>query len=94
VVKEKAGESNDISNWISPSLVSINKKNSKRISPYLETELWEKKELMNIIKYELYKRNKASLSLFWDLNARPHEITLLKNQKFDSEKNMEREKFS
>jgi hypothetical protein len=49
---------------------------------------------MNIIKYELYKRNKASLSLFWDLNARPHEITLLKNQKFDSEKNMEREKFS
>ena len=27
---------------------------------------------------KLYKRNKAILSLLWDLNARPHEVTLLK----------------
>jgi integrase/recombinase XerD len=31
-----------------------------------------------IIKYEQYKRNKAAISLMWDMNARPHEITLLK----------------
>lgn len=33
---------------------------------------------MTIIKYDPYKRNKAILSLLWDLNARPHELTLLK----------------
>lgn len=29
-------------------------------------------------QYEPYKRNKAILSLLWDLDARPHEVTLLK----------------
>jgi hypothetical protein len=48
------------------------------LSPYVENELWQKEELLYIIKYESYKRNKAILSLLWDLNARPHEITLLK----------------
>jgi hypothetical protein len=33
---------------------------------------------LTIIKYEQYKRNKAAISLMWDMNARPHEITLLK----------------
>jgi len=40
--------------------------------------LWELDELLLIIKYEPFKRNKAALALFWDLNARNHEITLLK----------------
>lgn len=53
-------------------------KKTKRISPYLETELWEKQDLLTVIKYEPYKRNKAILALLWDLDARPHEITLLK----------------
>ncbi len=48
------------------------------MSPYVENELWQKEELLSIIKYESFKRNKAILSLMWDLNARPHEITLLK----------------
>ena len=48
------------------------------MSPYVENELWQKDELLSIIKYEPFKRNKAVLSLMWDLNARPHEITLLK----------------
>jgi hypothetical protein len=64
--------------WKTASFLRIKEKRSKRISPYLETELWEKEELLNIIKYEPYKRNKAILSLLWDLDARPHEITLLK----------------
>ena len=53
-------------------------KRTKRLSPYLETEIWDKDELATIIKYDPYKRNKAILSLLWDLDARPHEITLLK----------------
>ena len=44
----------------------------------METELWEKQDLLTVIKYEPYKRNKAILALLWDLDARPHEITLLK----------------
>jgi integrase/recombinase XerD len=61
VVKEKAGEPNNFSDWIMLSFVSIKKKNTRRISIYLRTELWEKEELINIIKYEPHKRNKTIL---------------------------------
>ncbi len=47
------------SDWTTPSFVKIKEKKSKRISPYLETEIWEKGELQAIIKYEQFKRNKA-----------------------------------
>ena len=68
------------SDWETPDFVKIKKKKSKRISPYLESELWEKEELLTIIKYESHKRNKAIISLLWDLDARPHEVTLLKTK--------------
>jgi integrase/recombinase XerD len=68
----------DISNWITPDFVNIHKKKTKRLSPYNECDIWEKEELISIIKYEAYKRNKAILSLLWDFNARPHEITLMR----------------
>src|SRR6185436_18872103 len=58
--------------------IKIRTKRSKRISPYLESEIWEKDELLTILKYEQHKRNRAALTLFWDLNGRNHEITLLK----------------
>jgi integrase/recombinase XerD len=66
------------SDWITPSFVQITEKRTKRISPYLESELWDRDEILAIIKYEQYKRNKAALSLLWDLDARNHEVTLLK----------------
>ena len=66
------------SNWITPPFVELKKIKTKRISPYLENELWEKEEILAIVKYEPYIRNKAAIMLMWDLNARPHEITLLK----------------
>jgi hypothetical protein len=78
IVKEKVNESANTSEWIAPSFVSLKKKKTKRISLYLETELREKEDLLSIIKYEPYKRNKAVLSLLWDLDTRPHEVTLLK----------------
>jgi integrase len=78
--KDKELDDNDIpfSEWKTPDFVQIKKKKTKRISPYLENELWEKDDILTIIKYETYKRNKAILSLLWDLDARPHELTLLK----------------
>src|SRR5919112_1765576 len=66
------------SDWTTPSFGNIKKKKTKRISPYLESELWERDEILSIIKYEPHKRNKAALTLLWDLNARPHEVSLLK----------------
>jgi integrase/recombinase XerD len=66
------------SDWETPPFARIKKKKTKRLSPYLETELWERDELLFIIKYEPFKRNKAALALFWDLDARNHEVTLLK----------------
>ena len=67
-----------ISDWTTPVFVQIKEKRTKRISPYLESELWERDEILTVIKYEPYKRNKAPLSLLWDLNARNHEVALLK----------------
>ena len=66
--------------WITPPFLGIKEKKTKRISPYLESELWEKNEILLITKYETCKRNKAILTLLWDLDARNHEITLLKNK--------------
>jgi integrase/recombinase XerD len=68
----------DHENWQTPEFVRIKNKKSKRISPYLESEIWEKDQLLSVIQYEPYKRNKTALTLFWDLNGRNHEITLLK----------------
>src|SRR5215211_1182220 len=75
---KRKGEPLAPTEWETPSFITIKKKRTKRLSPYLETELWERDELLSIIKYEPYKRNKAALALLWDLNARPHEVSLLK----------------
>jgi integrase/recombinase XerD len=67
-----------ISDWQTPSFAQIKKKKTNRLSPYTESELWEREDLLDVVKYESYKRNKAALTLLWDLNARNHEVTLLK----------------
>jgi integrase/recombinase XerD len=71
-------ESNDARDWTTPDFIKIRKKQTKRLSPYSGTEIWEKEELISVIKYETSVRNKAIISLLWDLDARPHEVTLLK----------------
>jgi len=71
-------ESEDSLEWETPDFLKIKSKKTKRLSPYLESELWEKDELLSVVKYEQSKRNKAVLTLLWDLDARPHELTLLK----------------
>ncbi len=73
------GNSVPMDEWKTPVfLQSLKPKKTKRLSPYSETENWDKDEFLSIIKYEPYKRNKAALALMWDLNARNHEITLLR----------------
>ncbi len=67
----------DPSEWETPIFVQIKGKKTKRLSPYSETEIWERDELLAIIKYATHVRNKAALALFWDLDARNHEVTTL-----------------
>ena len=76
--KEEIASSSSPSDWETPAYARIKKKKSKRLIPYLETELLERDELLFIIKYELFKRNKAAFASFLDLEARNHEVTLLK----------------
>ena len=66
------------SDWKTPDFVQIKEKKSKRTSPYSENDIWDRDELLTIIKYEPEIRNKAILALLWDLDARNHEITSLK----------------
>src|SRR5215472_9137205 len=69
---------NNKSDWKTPDFVQIKEKKSKRRSPYTENNIWDRDELLTIIKYEPEIRNKAILALLWDLDARNHEITSLK----------------
>ena len=66
------------SEWDTPQFAQIKKKKTKRLSPYSETEIWDRDELLTVVKYQPYLRNKAALTLFWDLDARNHEVTMLK----------------
>jgi integrase/recombinase XerD len=66
------------SEWQTPMYAQIKKKTTNRHSLYAESELWEKEDLLTVVKYESHKRNKAALTLLWDLNARNHEIALLR----------------
>jgi hypothetical protein len=78
--KQKTSNGDEIlpnSEWTTPTFAQIKEERTKRLSPYVETELWDRDEILTIIKYEPHKRNKAALSLLWDLNARNHEVTLL-----------------
>ena len=63
--------------WITPKFIKIKKKKTKRESPYLKEQLWEKHELQAIIKHEPDIRNKAIIALLWDFDARNHEVTTL-----------------
>ena len=76
--KGNISEDTPESEWMTPPFLNIKKRGTKRLSPYSENEIWERDELLTIVKYEPFIRNKAALTLFWDLDARNHEITLLK----------------
>ena len=65
--KGKGVDAKSYDSWTTPSFINIKSKRTKRLSPYSETEIWDKDELFTIIKYELNARNKAILSLMRDI---------------------------
>ena len=76
--REKGLNAEACDSWVTPPFMDIKMKLTKRLSPYLETQIWDRDDIFTIIRYEPDKRNKAALALLWDLDARPHEVTLLK----------------
>ena len=42
------------SEWVTPAFAKIKEKKTRRLSPYSETEIWDRDELLTIIKYEPY----------------------------------------
>ena len=60
---KSAQEFQENEEWITPEFCKIKSKQTKRISPYLESEIWDREELITIIKYEPNIRNKAIISL-------------------------------
>jgi integrase/recombinase XerD len=66
------------SEWKTPVFAQIKEKKTIRKSPYSENQIWEREDLLAVVKYEPEIRNKAILTLLWDLDARNHEITALR----------------
>ena len=51
------------SDWETPDFAKIKGKKIKRVSPYLESEIWERDEILFVTKFEPYKRNKARFNI-------------------------------
>src|SRR5690606_34070656 len=64
--------------WETPAFAQIRHQKTARKGPYADAEKWDKSEILAIIPYATHPRNKAALGLFWDLDARNHEVTSLK----------------
>ncbi|HXX97929.1 MAG TPA: hypothetical protein VEL11_12535 [Candidatus Bathyarchaeia archaeon] len=64
--------------WETPSFIKIKNKKPLRDSPYDNNDIWQLDEVLTIVGYEPELRNQAIITLLWDLDARPHEITALK----------------
>lgn len=64
--------------WETPTFLKIKSKKALRESPYDASQIWERDEVLKIVEYEPEPRNKAIITLLWDMDARNHEITALR----------------
>jgi len=74
--KDKGVNAKSYDTWITPSFIDIKMKITKRLSPYLETEIWERDDLFTVIKYESSKRNKAALSKVFKWQYQPNTLNV------------------
>ena len=69
----------DRDNWTTPEIFSsIKRKKNKRISSYTPNEVWSIDELLVVVKYCSNPRDKAILTIAWDMAARNHEMVKLR----------------
>ena len=53
-VKGKGENAKSYDTWTTPSFINVKANRTKRLSPYTETEIWDRDELFTIIKYETF----------------------------------------
>ena len=69
----------DREKWITPEMFSsIKRKKNKRISSYSPTDVWNIDEILTVVKYCTNPRDKAILTIAWDMAARNHEMVKLR----------------
>ena len=69
----------DRDDWATPKIFSsIKRKKNKRISSYNPNDVWNIKELLTVVKYCTNPRDKAILTIAWDMAARNHEMVKLR----------------
>jgi integrase/recombinase XerD len=70
----------DEEEWKTPEWFTIKNEKSDRASrgPYTKSQVWNRDEVLSILKYESHPRNKAIITMGWDMLARNHEITSLR----------------
>jgi integrase/recombinase XerD len=61
-----------------PAFLKIKKKKPLHDSLYDIAHIWDLNEILRIVTYESELRNQAIITLLWDLDAPPHEITALR----------------
>jgi len=64
--------------WETPPCLKIKIKKPLRESPYGINDIWQLDEILTIVGHEPELRNQAIITLLWDLDARPHEVTALR----------------
>src|SRR5215469_12758583 len=71
-------EEEEDEDWKTPPFMKIRYKKPLRTSPYDVNDIWELGDVLTIVSYEQELRNQAIITLLWDLDARPHEVTALR----------------
>lgn len=66
--------------WVTPEWFKIKNEQSDRArkGPYSKRQVWTRDEVLSILKYEPELRNKALITMGWDMYARNHETTSLR----------------
>jgi integrase/recombinase XerD len=72
-------DKDDEEEWVTPDWFKIKNEHSEREKkgPYSNRQVWTRDEVLSILKYEPSLRNKALITMSWDMYARNHEITSL-----------------
>jgi hypothetical protein len=81
--EEKGMEPLQQSDWTTPPFANIKKKKTKRLSPYLESELWERDEIL-VMRYltflDYIALESGQKSIEEKLEEREKEILMLKQR--------------
>jgi len=70
----------DENDWETPAFMKIRQKKPLYDSPLGPSQFWTRDEMLKIVWYVEPNniRDRAIITLLWDLNARPHKLTLLR----------------